>query len=282
AWFVARSVCAGLLEESSEGETRLTAWARCSASTRPIASSRLVTKRELVPVGKQLLLSGEGANATDDRPAAVEGRLGDLRLAAVGVVGDRLPGVLRDPSTSAAIVLVMRSPIEYSQPGRPRRFPFQNSEPARNSFTPQAPARATRAIGMIDLLQVTVDRRMFALDKVGYLVRALFVANLVDPARLLGGTAGRGTLDRVKPVCRGRGCCDARAANDDQAPRSRARSSSTVRSAVGSASSRSSGIRLPLSIERPYVPAARRRSARSRASSCSRRSSARPSSSSSK
>jgi len=50
---------------------------------------------------------------------------------------------------------------------------------------------------MIDLLQVTVGLRMFVLDKVGYLVRALFVANLVDPARLLGGTAGRGTLDRV-------------------------------------------------------------------------------------
>ena len=38
-------------------------------------------------------------------------------------------------------------------------------------------------------------------------------------------------------------------------------SSSTVHSAVGTASSRSSGIALPLSIERPYVPAATRASA---------------------
>ena len=53
----------------------------------------------------------------------------------------------------------------------------------------------------------------------------------------------------------------------------RARSSSAVSSAAGTASRRSSGIGCPLSIERPYVPAASRSSARSTAASWSRRSS---------
>src|SRR6266487_3777703 len=48
----------------------------------------------------------------------------------------------------------------------------------------------------------------------------------------------------------------------------RARSSSTVSSAVGTASRRASEIGRPLSIDRPYVPAARRCSARSRAATC--------------
>ena len=52
----------------------------------------------------------------------------------------------------------------------------------------------------------------------------------------------------------------------------RARSSSAVSSAAGTASRRSSGIGCPLSIERPYVPAASRSSARSTAASWSRRS----------
>ena len=52
-------------------------------------------------------------------------------------------------------------------------------------------------------------------------------------------------------------------------------------SSGGTASRRSSGITSPLSVERPYVPPARRASARSTAASCSRRSSARPSSNSS-
>ena len=43
----------------------------------------------------------------------------------------------------------MRTPIEYCQPARSNRaiiFSFQNPESARNSFTPVAPARSTRAI----------------------------------------------------------------------------------------------------------------------------------------
>ncbi len=61
----------------------------------------------------------------------------------------------------------------------------------------------------------------------------------------------------------------------------RSRSSSAVSSAAGTASSRSSGIGSPLSTDLPYVPAASRSSARPTAASCSRRSSSRPSSSSS-
>jgi tellurite resistance protein TerC len=61
----------------------------------------------------------------------------------------------------------------------------------------------------------------------------------------------------------------------------RARSSSVVSSAVGTASSRASGIGSPLSIDSPYVPAVRRSSARSTAASWARRSSSRPPSSSS-
>ena len=60
-----------------------------------------------------------------------------------------------------------------------------------------------------------------------------------------------------------------------------AASSSTVRSAVGTTSSRASGIGSPLTIESPYVPAASRSSARSSAASCALKSSARPASNSS-
>src|SRR5262249_38387272 len=60
------------------------------------------------------------------------------------------------------------------------------------------------------------------------------------------------------------------------------RSSSAVSSAVGTASSRSSGMGSPLCTDRPYVPAASLASARSTASSWSRRSSSRLWSSSSR
>src|SRR4051794_6142146 len=44
-------------------------------------------------------------------------------------------------------VLIIHTPIEYSQPARSRRsktFVFQNPESARSSLTPVAPARLTR------------------------------------------------------------------------------------------------------------------------------------------
>jgi len=50
---------------------------------------------EMSPVGPQLGLRTDQAGAPDDQPAVAVGRLGDLRLAFVGVV-DALPGVLVD------------------------------------------------------------------------------------------------------------------------------------------------------------------------------------------
>ena len=52
-------------------------------------------------------------------------------------------------STAARTVLIIRTPIEYCQPAFSRRsntFVFQNPLSARNSLTPVAPARVTRAI----------------------------------------------------------------------------------------------------------------------------------------
>ena len=51
---------------------------------------------EVPPVGPQLGLGAEQAGAPDDQPPAAVGGLGDLRLAVLGVVADRLPGVLVD------------------------------------------------------------------------------------------------------------------------------------------------------------------------------------------
>ena len=68
-------------------------------------------------------------------------------------------------------------------------------------------------------------------------------------------------------------------AGDSGSARSAARASSMVSSAAGSASRRSSGIGSPLRTERPYVPSSSRCSARSMASSRSRRLSVRASSS---
>ena len=71
-------------------------------------------------------------------------------------------------------------------------------------------------------------------------------------------------------------CCTRPGARPNLGPGRRYRflsaCSATVRSAVGTASSRSSGIGSPLSIERPYVPASSLASARSSAASWSARS----------
>ena len=53
-------------------------------------------EREVLPVGEQFALGAQRPDAPHDQPPATEGRLGDLRLARVGVVGDRRPGVLGD------------------------------------------------------------------------------------------------------------------------------------------------------------------------------------------
>ena len=52
-------------------------------------------EREVPPVGPQLGLRADQAGAADDQPLAAEHRLRDLRFAAVGVVGEGLPVLLR-------------------------------------------------------------------------------------------------------------------------------------------------------------------------------------------
>ena len=58
-------------------------------------------ERVVAPVGEQLGLRADQAGAADDQPPAPERGLGDLRLAGVGVVGDRDPVGLGDLRRSA-------------------------------------------------------------------------------------------------------------------------------------------------------------------------------------
>jgi hypothetical protein len=53
-------------------------------------------EREVAPVGRQLGLGSEQARAPHDQTLAGEHRLGDLRFARLGVVGQRLPVGLAD------------------------------------------------------------------------------------------------------------------------------------------------------------------------------------------
>ena len=55
----------------------------------------------VAPVGEQLGLRADQAGAADDQPEALELGLGDLRLAAVGIVGDRDPRGLGGSARSA-------------------------------------------------------------------------------------------------------------------------------------------------------------------------------------
>ena len=55
----------------------------------------------VAPVGEQLGLGADQAGAADDQPEALQLGLGDLRLAAVGVVGDRRPSRSRGSARSA-------------------------------------------------------------------------------------------------------------------------------------------------------------------------------------
>ena len=73
-----------------------TACRRCSASTSTRASVRLVTKREVAPVGPQLSLGADQAGASDDQSPGAEHRLRDLRFPGLGIVGQGLPVGLRD------------------------------------------------------------------------------------------------------------------------------------------------------------------------------------------
>jgi len=102
----------------------------------------------VAPVGEQLGLRSEQPGAPDDQPAAGVGGLGDLGLAAGGVV-DGCQSCSPIAVTVCLIFLMFRTPIEYSQPlasSSSKTFVFQNPESARSSLGPLAPARSTRAI----------------------------------------------------------------------------------------------------------------------------------------
>jgi hypothetical protein len=53
-------------------------------------------EREVLPVGEQVGLLADQTCATRDQPPTMELGLGDLRLPALGIVGERDPGVFVD------------------------------------------------------------------------------------------------------------------------------------------------------------------------------------------
>jgi hypothetical protein len=64
-------------------------------------------EREVLPVGEQLRLVADQAHAADDQPPVTELGLGDLRLAAVGIVREGLPLILVDLIAQRADVLAL-------------------------------------------------------------------------------------------------------------------------------------------------------------------------------
>lgn len=64
----------------------------------------------VAPVGEQLglVVLGVQVHATDDQPVIAERRLGQLADTRVGVVGDGLPGLVRDQGDPLADVALVR------------------------------------------------------------------------------------------------------------------------------------------------------------------------------
>ena len=75
-------------------------------------------EREMAPVGPQLGLGADQAGAAHDQPLAAEHRLRDLRLPALGVVGERLPVLLGDRRDRGLDVRLLAHPDRVRPAGR--------------------------------------------------------------------------------------------------------------------------------------------------------------------
>jgi hypothetical protein len=77
----------------------------------------------VAPVVEQLglLVLGVQVHATHDQAVVAERRFGQLANPCVGVLGDRLPGIISDQRDLAVTALCIVTPIAYSQPCARRR-----------------------------------------------------------------------------------------------------------------------------------------------------------------